>query len=272
MTFSDVDAASAPGDHVAYLDRVRRLPDAVAWRLQSLALLELAPGSRVLEVGCGTGEDVAALAGAVGPDGAAFGVDRSATLLAVAAARHGDLANATFLLGDASALPIETGSLDACRCERTLQHVEDPEAAVAELARVLRPGGRAALLEPDWDTLVVEGSEPGLSAAILGSYTERLAQPRIGRSLRGLLFGHGFVEVAVGGQVLVVTELDAVAGGFGLEAAAGAAIEQGVVSAAAAEGWLADLRAADAAGRFCCANTGFVAVGTRGGRPEGEQA
>lgn len=272
MTFSDVDDASSPEAHVAYLDQVRRHPDTAAWKLQSLALLELAPGSRVLEVGCGTGEDVAALAGAVGPTGRAVGLDRSAGLISVARARHGGLGNATFVLGDAAALPVGTGSLDACRCERTLQHVDDPATAVAEFARVLRPGGRAVLLEPDWDTLVVEGSDAGRSAAILGAYTDRLAQPRIGRRLRGLLVGHGFVDVAVGGQVLVSTALAAVAGGFGLEAAAEAAVEQGVVAGPDAEAWLADLRAADEHGAFCCATTGFVAVGTRAPVRRGEQA
>lgn len=57
------------------------------------------------------------------------------------------------------------GSFDAVHTDRVLQHVSDPDAALASAARLLRPGGRAVFAEPDWRTLVIDHAEPALPEA-----------------------------------------------------------------------------------------------------------
>jgi SAM-dependent methyltransferase len=113
----------------------------LASRVQRL----LAPFSgeeRALDVGCGTG----ALAYALAPHvREVVGVDRSADLLA--AARERAPANATFIEGDATALPFGWGEFDLVGCLRVLHHVRRPELVVAELARVMRRGGRLLLAD-----------------------------------------------------------------------------------------------------------------------------
>jgi ubiquinone/menaquinone biosynthesis C-methylase UbiE len=117
--------------------------------------LALPAGGRSIDVGCGTGDDVASSAGSA--DGAfAVGIDNDRSVL-VEATRRWTHTRAAFTVADAHHLPIVSGCMHGCRSERTLQHVGDPAAVVAELARVLRPGGRLALTEPDWETCVVGG-------------------------------------------------------------------------------------------------------------------
>jgi SAM-dependent methyltransferase len=97
---------------------------------------------RALDVGCGAG----AFAYAVAPHVAeVIGIDGDEALLA--AARDGAPPNATFVLGDAAALPFGYGEFDVVGCLRLLHHVRRPELVVAELARVTRPGGRILLVD-----------------------------------------------------------------------------------------------------------------------------
>jgi SAM-dependent methyltransferase len=97
---------------------------------------------RALDVGCGAG----AFAYAVAPHVAeVIGIDGDEALLA--AARDGAPPNATFVAGDAAALPFGYGEFDVVGCLRLLHHVRRPELVVAELARVTRPGGRILLVD-----------------------------------------------------------------------------------------------------------------------------
>ncbi len=148
--FSDVDASGAGHRLIDYLDAARRAPAIVGAKSWSVDVLVLEPGMRALDVGCGTGEDVVAMADLAQPEGRAVGIDVSATMIEEARRRHGHRRDVSFQTAEACRLPFETATFDACRSERTLQPVDNPDPAVAEMARVLRPGSRVALLEPDW--------------------------------------------------------------------------------------------------------------------------
>ena len=117
---------------------------------RALRLLGLQPGASVLEVGCGTGVFLPALATAVGPSGRIVGLDHSSPLLDEARARVERLGLADqieLVQGDAQALPFEDGQFDAAHCERVLMHLEDPSRAIREMARVVRQGGRVVAAE-----------------------------------------------------------------------------------------------------------------------------
>lgn len=106
------------------------------------AELPLGAGQRLLDVGCGLGEAALALAPRLGVAGAIVGVDASAAMVRAARSRAGATpCPVRFVVGDACAIPEPDGSFDAVRCERTLQWLADPMAAVTEMARVLRPAG-----------------------------------------------------------------------------------------------------------------------------------
>lgn len=106
-----------------------------------------APGERVLDVACGTGIVSVAAAQAVGPSGQVLGIDLSQRMVD-AAQRHArdlDLPHATFARMDAESLALPDAGFDLALCALGLMYLPDPAAALREMCRVLRPGGRVAL-------------------------------------------------------------------------------------------------------------------------------
>ncbi|MFB4419616.1 class I SAM-dependent methyltransferase [Streptomyces sp. QL37] len=125
----------------------RRFPDDGPAFAVAVGELGLRPGGTVLDAGCGTGRALPALRTAVGPGGTVLGADLTPAMLD-AARRAGRAANAALLLADASRLPLRAGSLDAVFAAGLISHLPHPGRGLSELARVVRPGGRLALLHP----------------------------------------------------------------------------------------------------------------------------
>lgn len=112
------------------------------WRRAAVGALALPPGATVLDLACGTG-DLAALARRAGYR--TVGADLSWGMLAAGGSVAGEPAAAVQC--DAAALPLATASLDGLVCGYALRNFTDLPACLAESARVLRPGGRIAVLE-----------------------------------------------------------------------------------------------------------------------------
>jgi SAM-dependent methyltransferase len=118
--------------------------------------LDLAPAARVLEVGCGTGAMLRALTRRSGFVGAAVGLDQSAAFIDAArgfAEAEGAGDRLTFQVGDAHALPFESGVFDAVIAHTLISHVTEPAVVLKELARVVRGGGSVAIFDGDYASL-----------------------------------------------------------------------------------------------------------------------
>ncbi len=120
------------------LNRVLTFGLDVGWRRRTVRSLDLPAGSRVLDLACGTG-DLCRVLTAAGYR--AVGVDRSAGMLAAARTAS------PLVRGDCLDLPVPDGRVDGLVCGFALRNFRSPEPFLAECARVLRPGGRVALLE-----------------------------------------------------------------------------------------------------------------------------
>jgi ubiquinone/menaquinone biosynthesis C-methylase UbiE len=255
-----------PSAYIAYLDAVTALEDAKAYKRQTFALLNLNAGSRVLDAGCGAGDDAIVLARLVGPGGEVVGLDASEAMIATARQRaEGSGLPVTFRTGDIHDLDFPDGSFDGARTDRVMQHLPDPARALAELVRVTRPGGRVVVSDPDWETLIVDASDPDLTRRILGASRADTRNYWMGRHLRGLFVDAGLVELAVVPVTAVLTEFAPATAVLHLREAADVAVAIGTVPAAQAAGWIEELERADQEGRFFSAMTGFIVAGTRPG-------
>jgi SAM-dependent methyltransferase len=125
-------------------------------------LLGLGEGDLVLDVACGPGNFTREFAKAVGPDGLAVGIDASRTMLERGGEelRRSGAANLTLIRGDATALPFRDASFDASCCFAALHLFPDPFAALDEIRRVLKPGGRIALMTSVRRELTVKPLKP----------------------------------------------------------------------------------------------------------------
>lgn len=120
-------------------------PGRDADRARAAQRLQLQPGQRLLDVACGPGNFTGYFASVLGPDGLAVGLDASTTMLAQAV-RDNPHGSAAYVLGDAADLPFPDDTFDAVTCFAALYLMAAPYVALAEAVRVLRPGGRLAIL------------------------------------------------------------------------------------------------------------------------------
>ncbi|WP_329124602.1 methyltransferase domain-containing protein [Streptomyces sp. NBC_01465] len=195
---ANVDRLVAALDAQDAADGVRRLRD---WAYEAVAAR---PGEVAVDIGSGTGTVVQALADAVTADGSALGVELNPGLRALAEQRAAEAGSTgRFVEGDALALPLPDASVDIVWCERVLQHLADPERAVGEIARVLKPRGRAVLLDSDWATTVLHPGDPDTVAALTSGALAAAANPYAGRKLVGQLSAAGLAVGARGSQALL---------------------------------------------------------------------
>lgn len=168
------------------------------YKQQLLDLLDPQEGQTVLDVGCGPGTDLPALAERVGDRGTVIGVDRDPAMLAQARERTNGLHRVEIREGDVHALPVEPGTVDRAKIDRVLMHVAEPADALAQLHRATRPRARIGLAEPDWDTLIVDAEDLETSRAFTRYTTaEMVRHATIGRSLARFAEQAGFSVEAV---------------------------------------------------------------------------
>lgn len=141
------DRISPRYDH---LNRVLSFGADLAWRRRATALARLDPGARALDVGAGTGDLAFAILGASEAGARVTAVDLSPAMLglfAARAARLGVAARADAVVGSAQRLPFPDAAFERVVAGFAVRNFGDLGAGLAELRRVLRPGGRAVLLE-----------------------------------------------------------------------------------------------------------------------------
>jgi arsenite methyltransferase len=227
--------------------------------------LAVAPGDRVLDVGCGPGFYLAELAEQVGPTGSVTGVDASPQTLALARRRTQGRDNVTLHQADATALPVPDTGFDAALSVQVLEYVADPDAALAELYRVLRPGGRLVLWDVDWATVSLHSSDAARTERVLRASDRHVAHPSLPQTLTARLRSAGFEGIGVQGHAFVTNEFlpDAYGGSAVPLMAQYVAKQEGTGDEATA--WLADQRELGERGEFffACIQVCFTATRAR---------
>ena len=255
-SFRDVDAADSKA-LIAYLDTISQALSEEKRR--SFDALALRTGMSVLDVGCGTGDDARAIAEIVGPSGNVCGLDSSIAMLEAARSR-GVPGNVTFVEGRAESLPFPDARFDAARAERVFQHLGDPQLAARELRRVLRSGGKAFVLDPDWETVLIAGADRGITRRIVHALAERLANASAGGNTPGLLRAAGFSAVVA--TPVLSTPVLARSYDLFVGAAIDYALSSNAVNADEIALWLRSLLEAEQRGEFLCAVTAVATLAT----------
>jgi len=269
-----VYAGNPPLARFAFLDAENRKPEIQAAKQRSLARLALRPGNRVLDIGCGPGDDARALAAIVGAQGRVLGIDvdpmmlaeaerRSAVLAgdaaeAAATAAAPSLAPVVFRLGDVYAIDALDDSFDACRAERVFLHLAEPVRALAEMIRVLAPGGRIAVLDRDIETRTIDAPDRPTTRAILNAWCDNFRDGWIGRALPRLFREAGLLDIAVEAFTVIDTDYESYLAQYDLPRVAAYAQEMGVINEEAGRRWLVAIEEQARRGSFLASMTCFM--------------
>ncbi|MBN2581830.1 MAG: methyltransferase domain-containing protein [Planctomycetes bacterium] len=231
-------------------------------------------GSLVLEAGCGVGAQTVTLA-AHSPDAAVVSIDISATSLAEAQqrTRAAGLHNVTFLQADIFNLPFPDEHFDHVFVCFVLEHLPNPDEALACLRRVLKPGGTITVIEGDHGSAYFHPDSPLAQQAIqclIDLQRQAGGDSLIGRRLYPLLTQADFADVRVSPRMVYADATrPELVDGFTrktftamVEGVGRQAVDQGLMDEASWAAGIRDLyRTAEADGTFCY--TFFKAVGTR---------
>jgi ubiquinone/menaquinone biosynthesis C-methylase UbiE len=260
--FGEVDKTGNAASFISYLDQATNQFSVV--KTFTHGLLGLRPSERVLDVGCGTGDDVRELAAMVAPHGFAAGVDKSEAMIVEARRRaNGCGLPVQFEVSEAEQLPWQSDHFDACRADRLLQHLPDPNRVLTEMLRVLKPGGRLLVVDRDWGMTALDSVDSLTTQAVLDRACSGIRNGLMGRRLLGLFRSAGIAEIKVQTQTLAIASFEIADTMLDLRTIAGHAVKEGRITRHASDVWLDDLLERDRLGMFFSTITLYVAFGSK---------
>jgi arsenite methyltransferase len=243
------------------VERQYAAPALVEQRRRTLEAMALQPGQTVLDIGCGPGYLTLEMARQVGTRGRVIAVDTSQPMLDIARARCAGLGQVEFHLADAAALPCPDGSIDVAAAVQVYLFVQDLDVVMRELARVLRTGSRAVVVDTDWDSIVWHSGDRERMERWLALWVRRYANGRVARQLPGALNRAG-LKVEHAGAIPLV-ELDPAENtysGSQIPEFARYVVSKGGIPAAEATAWEEDLRALAKRGEYFFSLNRYVFV------------
>jgi SAM-dependent methyltransferase len=250
------------------LERMYSTPEVALQRALVLHSMALRAGEVVLDVGPGPGFLARDMAAIVGPSGVVSGIDQSEPMVAMARERCSEQDWVDIQIGEATDLPYQDGVFDAAVSTQVYEYVEDVDAALIELYRVLRPGGRAFIVDTDWGSVVWNNSDLVRHRRVLEAWDEHLVHPHLPASLTPRLKHAGFQIVRRDVNPMFNPEYspDSYSAGI-LEGIQAFVPGHCGLTQADADAWASDLRTLGEAGDYFFSVNRYLFMVVKPGRP-----
>ncbi len=250
------------------LERMYKAPEVAFQRALVLHSMALRAGEVVLDVGPGPGFRAENMAAIVGASGVVSGLDQSEPMVALARERCRDQDWVDIQVGEATELPYQDGIFDAAVATQVYEYVQDVDLALSELYRVLRPGGRAFIVDTDWSSIVWNNSDPARMRRVLEAWSQHLADAHLPATLTPKLKRAGFQVVRRDVNPMFNPEYspDSYSAGI-LEGVRAFVPGRRGLTREDADAWAADLRALGEAGEYFFSVNRYLFMAVKPGRP-----
>jgi ubiquinone/menaquinone biosynthesis C-methylase UbiE len=238
---------NSPTYFIEFLEFLDSYDDIKNFRAESAKRLHLAPGQKVLDLGCGIGGATFPIAGMVGPAGLVAGVDISSAMIEVAERRANGRPGMEFRVGAACAVPYPDQLFDVARSERLFLYLPDRLAAIHEMKRVVKPGGCVCLIDTEVESTAIYSKRPALTRKMTSLVSASMPNPNSARDLPALARQAGLSNVKT--ETFAITTPHE----FFVRVMAGSvakAAEDGIVPRAEVDEWLDEQAALHTQGDF----------------------
>jgi ubiquinone/menaquinone biosynthesis C-methylase UbiE len=155
-------------------------------RAETAKRLNIVSSNKVLDAGCGIGGATFPIADIVGPTGFTAGIDISSAMIEAAKLRAGGQPGLEFRVGDACTIPFADEFFDAARTERLFLYLPNRLAAIHEMKRVVKPGGRVCLVDTDIDSTAIYSKKPAIARKMTSIVAASMPNPNSARELPAL--------------------------------------------------------------------------------------
>lgn len=249
-------------------DYLRMVGEMVAHhKKRTYDLMQIQPGHKVLDVGCGPATDTIALANLVGETGQVIGIDHAQAQIDLAneKARNATVTErVTHKLDNAMALSFDSNYFDSSRSERVFQHLVNPQQALSEMIRVTKPGGWIVVLDTDWSTGSTDTDEVDIERRLLNFHIDYgFANGLVGRQLFRMFRQQNLADIHVEMAPIHITSYAISRKGGMLDEAEQAALQAGVVTEQELDRFRRSLEKADQEGTYFTSITQTLIAGRK---------
>jgi len=233
--------------------------DVVRRRQANIEALAPRAGQTIVDIGSGPGYMVAELARSVGDAGSVIGIDPSEDMRKSATRACAGFTNVQIIDGAATALPLPDVSVDGAASLQVFEYLDDVPAALKEVRRVLKPGGRLVIGDIHWDSWIWESDEPARMATMMAAWDRHLVDRTVPARLSPMLKAGGYELEAITPVIFVDHQFrpDGVARML-LHLIEAYTVQNELVEAPVVRAWAAEQHKRAADGRFFHSITHFV--------------
>lgn len=263
--FISVDALENPMQAIDFLEAHNFIPGILAYKALVLDILQIKQQDRIIDIGCGTGHDAVTMATLVKNQGHVVAIDSSRTMIDYAQSRYQNSnLPISFKHSHAKEIDFTNDTFDKCRCDRVLQHVEEPKLALTEMRRIVRTGGRIIAIDPDWSSFIIDASNELVTHKILQykyGLNGTIRNPWMGRKLYSLFKEADIMPIEIIPHTVKFMDFDLANYIFKLANASENALKNNLITLSEQQDWISNLTKKNNENSFFCSITLFIALG-----------
>lgn len=257
--FSDVDRSPDPFALVQAMDRRAKSRVNRDFKNRVTKVLDVRRGHTVLDVGCGVGLDMAHIGSIVGRVGRVIGIDSSQVMLNEGRKRYAksDL-RLSFIRADGHHVPLPDNFCDRIRAEGVFQHLNKPAQALHDLVRVLKPGGRIVVADPDYELRVIDTPYKDVARRLYRFLADTYTQSDIAHRTYSLFVKQGLSDIEVEPMTATILDWEDFISQTNFEVELALAQKHGAITEEEGQKLYQDLEQAAQEGHFFAAMTFFI--------------